>query len=351
MRKHILVFESMKKNKEEFDFLKSKGFQCTFCQDEEVLYDTVREDETICAVMIFNDKPDKYDKYTKVLRRLKSLDAMSIKAIISVVSPESRIDAEEIRHFDELVLTTAVDFFLQYRIDKMYRAVKAREENLLEIDELLLMYESMSNLVASTFYKTVKKSEIHSKRVQKITNCIAEIYSRKYPDRISERDLSIIDNLILLHDIGLSYVDQNVVYQNRTLSKEEDLELRKHSLIGGKIFREVRASLLEKYGKSPNFLEMAIEFTEYHHECGDGTGYPFGLTLNNIPLFARIVNTAEHIVTELDSGDNALQFVMNMISADEFPKFDQEIVIALIENYDELIEIIDNNDVLEKQEY
>ncbi len=350
MNKHILVFRSVKDYKEEVEFLNSKGYQCTFCQDEEVLYDTIKDDRTICAVMLFNDTPEVENRYRKVLKRLKSLEIMSTKAIITVVSDDTKLDIDEIRYFDEIVIDSAKDFFLKYRIDKMYLAIKERSERLNEIDELLLMYESMSNLVASTFYKTVKKSEKHSKRTQKVTNCVAEIYSKKYPDRITDRDLSIIDNLILLHDIGLTYVDQRVVYQSRVLSREEDLELRKHSLIGGKIFREVKASLLEKYGKSPKFLEKAIEFTEYHHEYGDGTGYPFGLKLHQIPLYARIVSVAEFIVTELVSAENAFHFVMDMLNSDENPKFDQEIVTALIENFDELIEVIEKNDVLEKRE-
>lgn len=350
MNKHLLVFKSVKDYKEEVEFLNSKGFQCTFCEDEDVLYDTLRKDDTVCAVMLFNNTPEVEDRYKKVLRRLKALDSMSTRAIITFVSEETEIDINEIRFFDEIVIESAADFFLNYRIDKMYMAIKERSKTLNEIDELLLMYESMSNLVAATFYKTVKKSELHSVRTQKVTNCVAQIYNRKFPDRLTDRDLSIIDNLILLHDIGLTYVDQNVVYQNRNLSREEEMELRKHTLIGGRIFREVKKGLIEKYGRSPRFIEKAIEFTEYHHEYGDGSGYPFGLVLNQIPLYARIVSVAEFIVTELVNSENAFNFVMEMLSHDENPKFDQEIIVALIENFDELYELIERYDVLENAE-
>ncbi len=350
MKKHILVFQSVKDYKEEIEILNGKGFQCTFCQDEEVLYDTLKEDDSVCAVMLFNDTPDVEARYYKVLRRLKALDVMETRAIITVASEDTDIDINEIRYFDEILINTAVDFFLKYRADKMYLAIKERSERLEEIDELLLMYESMSNLVATTFYKTVKKSEAHAIRTQKVTNCVAEIYHKRYPEKITDRDLSIIDSLILLHDIGLTYVDKRVVYQSRTLSREEEMELRKHALIGGRIFREVKASLFEKYNKTPKFLEKAIEFTEYHHEYGDGSGYPFGLTLENIPLYARLVSIAEYIVTELVNPENALNFIMEMLSPDKNPKFDQEIVTVLIENFDELLEVIERDDVLENAE-
>ncbi len=348
MRKHILVFSSMEKYKEDVEYLNTRGYQCTFCQDEEVLYETVKKDKTICAVAVFNNIPETEAKYLKIVKRLKTFESMSTRAIISIVGENSIVDINEIRYFDELVLTTAKDFFIKYRIDKMYKSVKMREEHLAEIDELLLMYESMTNLVTSTFYKTVKRSERHSIRVQKIANCVAAIYSRKYPDKIDERDLSIIDNLVLLHDIGLTYVDQNVVFQSRELSIEEELELRKHTLIGGRVFREVKAGLIEKYGRSPKFLEKAIEFTEYHHELGDGTGYPFGLVLDQIPLYARIISVSEYIESELNSVEDALIFVMNMMSKDNNPKFDQEIVSLLIENYDELIEVIEKYNIVER---
>ncbi len=348
MRKHILVFNSMENYKEDVEYLNEKGYQCTFCQDEEVLYDTVKSDKTICAVVVFNLVPEQQSKYLKVIKRLKTFERMSVRAIVSVVGENSEVDINEIRYFDELVLETAKDFFYKYRIDKMYKSVKMREEHLAEIDELLLMYESMTNLVTATFYKTVKRAEQHSVRVQKIANCVSKIYSRKYPDRIDDRDLSIIDNLVLLHDIGLTYVNQDVVFQSRTLSREEELEFRKHTLIGGRVFREVKENLIEKYGKSPKFLERAIEFTEYHHEKGDGSGYPFGLFLEQIPLYARIVSVSEYIEEELTSLDDALEFIMNMLSRNANPKFDQEIVAAIIENYDELIEVIEKNGILDR---
>jgi putative two-component system response regulator len=40
-------------------------------------------------------------------------------------------------------------------------------------------------------------------------------------------------------------------------------------------------------------LKIAIEIAESHHERFDGTGYPNGLTGEEIPLSARIVSVAD----------------------------------------------------------
>ena len=49
-------------------------------------------------------------------------------------------------------------------------------------------------------------------------------------------------------------------------------------------------SLKEVYDNNQNeYLKMAIEIANYHHEKWDGTGYPCGLKEEEIPLAARIV--------------------------------------------------------------
>ena len=47
-------------------------------------------------------------------------------------------------------------------------------------------------------------------------------------------------------------------------------------------------------GIYPNeMLRMAIQVAKYHHEKWDGTGYPEGLTGENIPVAARIMGIVD----------------------------------------------------------
>jgi putative two-component system response regulator len=59
--------------------------------------------------------------------------------------------------------------------------------------------------------------------------------------------------------------------------------MRKHSQYGAKIIGESDQPL----------LKMAKEIALFHHERWDGTGYPKGLSGEDIPLSARIVAIAD----------------------------------------------------------
>ncbi len=51
-------------------------------------------------------------------------------------------------------------------------------------------------------------------------------------------------------------------------------------------------SAIEQLGES-SFLSTGIQMILYHHEKWDGSGYPYGLLGENIPLAARIMAVAD----------------------------------------------------------
>ena len=87
-----------------------------------------------------------------------------------------------------------------------------------------------------------------------------------------------------LHDIGKVGIEDAILLKPAKLNEEERLKMQKHTLLGGECLQQIEQQL----GTS-NFLEMAREIALYHHECWDGSGYPFGLKGEQIPLAARIV--------------------------------------------------------------
>ncbi len=69
----------------------------------------------------------------------------------------------------------------------------------------------------------------------------------------------------------------------------DDYEIMKqHVPIGGRTLREV-----EQQCPGNEFIRAGIEIVESHHECWNGTGYPRGLTGEDIPLMGRIVTLAD----------------------------------------------------------
>jgi HD-GYP domain-containing protein (c-di-GMP phosphodiesterase class II) len=91
-----------------------------------------------------------------------------------------------------------------------------------------------------------------------------------------------------LHDIGKVAVPDCILLKPGKLSQEEMSQMRRHAEIGGQAISSV-------IGRAPGvrFLAMAEEIARGHHEWFDGTGYPYGLGGDAIPLCARIAALAD----------------------------------------------------------
>ncbi len=100
-----------------------------------------------------------------------------------------------------------------------------------------------------------------------------------------------IDDLCLssiLHDIGKVGIPDHILMKPGKLSPEEFDSIKHHTLIGGRVLEDTEAT---NPGRS--FLTIGKLVAFHHHEKWDGTGYPYGLVGENIPLSARIVAVAD----------------------------------------------------------
>lgn len=86
----------------------------------------------------------------------------------------------------------------------------------------------------------------------------------------------------LLHDIGKIGIPEHVLRKPTMLSDEEWQIMKQHPTIGS-----------DKVLKPNKSLHDLIPMVKYHHEHIDGTGYPYGLKGDEIPLSARIVAIAD----------------------------------------------------------
>lgn len=86
-----------------------------------------------------------------------------------------------------------------------------------------------------------------------------------------------------LHDIGKIGVPDEILLKKDILTAEELRIMQKHPLIGADILA----------GSNSSLLEMAKLISLSHHEKWNGTGYPYGLKGEEIPLVGRIVTIAD----------------------------------------------------------
>jgi putative nucleotidyltransferase with HDIG domain len=91
---------------------------------------------------------------------------------------------------------------------------------------------------------------------------------------------------ILLHDIGKTRINTNILNKKGKLTKEEFEEIKKHPEMGVEILKETGNGFTDEY-----FIALQ------HHENYDGTGYPRGLKGDEILRCGKIA----HIIDVYDA--------------------------------------------------
>ncbi len=98
---------------------------------------------------------------------------------------------------------------------------------------------------------------------------------------MSKSELRVLARAGLMHDIGKLGIPDAVLEKQAALDEAEWTLMRMHPELG--------LNLLDRAGQSSREVLAVL----YHHERLDGSGYPYGLKAEAIPLEARIVAVAD----------------------------------------------------------
>ncbi|MFO0912418.1 MAG: response regulator [Pirellulales bacterium] len=130
----------------------------------------------------------------------------------------------------------------------------------------------------------------HLERMREYCRILATWLSRQ-PDYEQIVDANYVETIYLtspLHDIGKVGIPDRVLLKEGPLSDEEFAVMKRHTLLGADTL-DAAASLYP----DAQYLTMARDIAISHHEKFDGSGYPFGLVGDEIPLCGRIVAVAD----------------------------------------------------------
>lgn len=130
----------------------------------------------------------------------------------------------------------------------------------------------------------------HLTRLKHYSRMLCETLSKL--DAFSElRDREYVEDLVKatpLHDIGKVGIPDAILLKPDKLSPEEFEIMKKHAAIGGRTIEQLIAE-----GQSHRILRMGADIAYAHHEKWDGTGYPYGLKGDQIPIAARVLALAD----------------------------------------------------------
>jgi HD-GYP domain-containing protein (c-di-GMP phosphodiesterase class II) len=185
-----------------------------------------------------------------------------------------------------------------------------------------------------------KLGDVTEARSQETGNHISRVayYSKliamKYG--IPEEDAEMLKMASTLHDIGKISIPDCVLLKPGKLTEEEFEIMKTHTVIGYELLSN----------SSKPILKIASRIAREHHEKYNGTGYPRGISGEEIEVYSRIVALTdvfdalgtERVYKEKWEWDRIIDYIKEQRGK----QFDPKIVDIFLENLDEIREIKDS---------
>ncbi len=204
------------------------------------------------------------------------------------------------------------------------------------VTELFLLHKEIEDTQREIIYKMGEIGETRSKETGNHVKRVAE-YSKLFANLYG---LSIEDSDILfaaspMHDIGKVGIPDSILNKPGRLSEEEFNIMKTHSIIGRRILK----------GSKRPVLQAASIVAYEHHEKWDGSGYPRGVSGEDIHIFGRITAIAD--VFDALGSDRCykkaweLDNILELFKKERGKHFDPNLTDIFFENLDSFLEIRD----------
>ena len=173
-----------------------------------------------------------------------------------------------------------------------------RDRNLLLKDEIEKGVQEIRAIQETTIHAMASLAETrdnetgnHIRRTQNYVKALAQTL-KKHPRFSSYLTDEQIDMLYLsapLHDIGKVGIPDHILLKPGRLDAAEFEIMKTHTTLG---YQSI-LSATERLSSGSSFLLCAMEIALSHQEKWDGSGYPQGLSGDNIPISARLMAVAD----------------------------------------------------------
>lgn len=221
----------------------------------------------------------------------------------------------------QLIVSSALEYYqLKHDNDKLIADLK----------------ELFSGTIKAIMEALDAKDSFTSGRSKRITYYSVQIAKQL---GLSSIDVGKIELAGMLHDIGMIGVSDDILYKIDELSQEEYNEIKKHITYSVKILEDIKQ------------LKDVVEIIKFHHEKHDGTGYPHGISGEDIPIGSRIIAIADAFDSIISNRayreKTDIKMALDKIKEASGTQFDPIIVKAFEDCFDS-IEMIIKKDKEEK---
>ena len=157
-------------------------------------------------------------------------------------------------------------------------------EKVQELQHGILM--AMANLVENRDGNTGRHVERTQSGLKIMLGALKDV--GLYRDQIDSWNFTQMLWSAQLHDLGKIAIRDNILCKQGKLTDDEFDEIKKHTTMGMQIIDSIAENT-----SNNDFFQYAKVFAGTHHEWWDGSGYPLGLSEEDIPLEGRLMAIAD----------------------------------------------------------
>ena len=261
--------------------LSSGGMHVIALKSGEALFEYLEKEKEMPSLILLDVKMPGIGGF-EAIKKLHSLEGAASRIPVIFLTADESEGSER-----EGLALGAMDFIrkpfvpevLRLRVNNLIELVTLQNQLYYEVEQKTRENKNLFLQVVSALATAIDtKDEYtkgHSSRVAEYSKMIAKRLG------FSDARQDEIYMIALLHDVGKIGIPITVLNKPGKLSDDEYEMIKKHSLMG--------AAILKNIERDPKF-ELGAK---HHHERYDGTGYPSGLKGNAIPEEARIIAIAD----------------------------------------------------------
>ncbi|GLX76839.1 3'3'-cGAMP-specific phosphodiesterase 2 [Thalassotalea insulae] len=196
-------------------------------------------------------------------------------------------------------------------------------ESLTKQHEIERTQKELLYIVGEAIEARSKESGAHVQRVALICELLAQKMN------LDDKFVDAIKTASPLHDLGKVIIPELILQKPGKLDDREWQVMKTHAELGKELLSKSRAKI----------SKIGARLAHYHHENWDGSGYPDGLTGEDIPLEARIMAIAD-VFDALGSKRSyktpwSAEEVKQYITEQKGKKFQPALVDIILDNFDE----------------
>ena len=206
-----------------------------------------------------------------------------------------------------------------------------------DITNVVKLHEDLEHTQEDLIYRMGEIGEtrsqetgFHVKRVAKYSELLARHYG------LSSQEVKYLTTASPMHDIGKVGIADSILNKPGKLDNDEWRTMKTHANIGYELFRDSDKPL----------LQTAAIIAHEHHEKWDGTGYPRGLSGEEIHIYGRITAIAD--VFDALGSDRCYkqawddERIFKLLKEERGKHFDPTLIDIFFEHLDDFLEIRDH---------